>query len=57
MIAYHSLYWSLKTAFQPSGTFGGGGPVGGAYDDIRGGIAVCLDVEGQQKEERIRMRR
>jgi hypothetical protein len=22
----HSLYWSFQTAFQPSGTLGGGGP-------------------------------
>lgn len=31
---YHSLYWSLYCAFQPSGTFGGGGPVGGRKSDI-----------------------
>lgn len=27
---YHSEYWSFQRAFQPSGTFGGGGPPGGA---------------------------
>jgi hypothetical protein len=31
---YHALYWSLYTAFHPSGTLGGGGPGGGAKSAI-----------------------
>lgn len=33
-LKYHSLYWSFHTAFQPSGTLGGGGPVGAAKSAI-----------------------
>ena len=29
-LTYHSLYCAFHTAFQPSGTLGGGGPGGGA---------------------------
>ena len=29
-LPYHSPYCAFHTAFQPSGTLGGGGPAGGA---------------------------
>ena len=42
---YHSLYWSLYCAFQPSGTFGGGGPDGGRKSDI---MIDCCDRKGKR---------
>jgi hypothetical protein len=42
----HSLYWSFQTAFQPSGTLGGGGPYAtsaaySAYSELATMVTYC----------------
>ena len=48
---HHSLYWSLNCAFQPSGTFGGGGPVGGRKSDIMISCYGCREKKENRKGE------
>lgn len=44
MNTHHSLYSAFHTALYPSGTFGGGGPVGGAKSFILKLVLPCESV-------------
>lgn len=44
---YHSLYSAFQSAFQPSGTLGGGGPDGGTKSAMVGGFRSLMSRDQQ----------